>query len=161
MAAGVTSGFWRRRIVEPVLALLRQGVTPEKIALGVALGITLGVTPMLGSTTILCMVAAFVLRLNPAAIQLVNYLMYPVQLAMLIPFMRAGEWLFGAARNPVTLDSIRLLIQANVWHAIVTLWTATVHALVAWAILGLLAVFPIYWLLLSPLRRLARNREVA
>jgi uncharacterized protein (DUF2062 family) len=153
--------FWRHRIVEPLIGLLKQGVTPEKIALGLAMGIVLGVTPMVGSTTILCMVAAFLLRLNPAAIQLVNYLMMPLQLALLIPFIRAGEWVFGAARNPVTLDRIRQLIEANVWHAIVALWTSTVHALAVWATLGALAVFPIYWLLVGPLRKLAHLRTVA
>jgi uncharacterized protein (DUF2062 family) len=152
------SGFWRRRILDPVLALLRQGVTPEKIAMGMALGMTLGVAPMIGSTTILCVVAAFVLRLNPAAIQIVNYLMSPFQLALLIPFIRAGERLFGAAQSELTLNRIRELVQANMWHAIVTLWTATVHAMAVWFCLGALLVFPLYWLLLGPLRRLARIR---
>jgi len=161
VAARISFSFWRHRIVEPLIGLLKQGVTPEKIALGLAMGIVLGVTPMVGSTTILCMVAAFLLRLNPAAIQLVNYLMMPLQLALLIPFIRAGEWVFGAARNPVTLDRIRQLIEANVWHAIVALWTSTVHALAVWATLGALAVFPIYWLLVGPLRKLAHLRTVA
>ena len=52
------AGFLRRRIVIPILDLLRQGITPEKIALSIALGITLGVTPVLGSTSILCFLAA-------------------------------------------------------------------------------------------------------
>lgn len=151
-------GFWRRRIVDPVVALLRQGVTPEKIALGMALGMTIGVAPMIGSTTMLCVIAAFVLRLNPAAIQIVNYLMSPLQLALLIPFIRAGEWLFRAERSRITLDLIRRLVAANMWHAIVTLWTATVHAMAVWFCTGALLLFPIYWLLLGPLRRLARMR---
>lgn len=155
------AGFLRHKIGKPLLALLRQGVTPEKIALGLALGIIIGTTPLIGSTTILCVVAAALLRLNPAAIQLVNYLMFPVQLALLIPFFRAGEWLFGAAHNPITLDQVRQLVQANIWKAIEALWTSTVHALAVWAIAGLLALFPIYWLVLAPLRRLARLRTVA
>jgi uncharacterized protein (DUF2062 family) len=158
VAALVISEFVRHKILRPLIALLRQGVTPEKIAQGLALGIVIGVTPAIGSTTILCTVAAFLLRLNPAAIQVVNYLMMPVQLILLIPFLRAGEVVFGVAHNPVTLESIRELIQANVWNAIAMLWTSTVHALVVWAVVGSLAVFPIYRLLLTPLRRLARVR---
>ena len=158
VATPLTIGFWRRRIVHPVIAMLRQGVTPEKVALGLALGIIVGVTPMLGSTMILCMAAAFVLKLNPAAIQLVNFLMFPVQLLLLIPFIRAGEWMFGAVRDPLTLNRIRQLIEANVWNAIATLWLETLHALAVWAILGSLAIFPVYRLLLDPLRRLARMR---
>ena len=58
------------RWLKPVIQLLRQGVSPEKIALTIALGIILGVTPVLGSTLLLCTLAAIVLRLNLPAIQL-------------------------------------------------------------------------------------------
>jgi uncharacterized protein (DUF2062 family) len=44
-------GFFYRHLVRPILDLLRQGVTPEKIALSLALGMALGVFPVLGSTT--------------------------------------------------------------------------------------------------------------
>lgn len=47
-------GFFYRRLIRPILDLLRQGVTPEKIALSIALGGALGVFPALGSTTALC-----------------------------------------------------------------------------------------------------------
>ncbi len=161
MAAHVISQFARHRIGKPLLELLRQGMTPEKISMGLALGIVLGVTPVIGSTTILCTVAAFLLRLNPAAIQAVNYLMFPVQLTLLVPFIRAGEWMFGVTHNPVTLDGIRQLIQTNVWHAIAALWTSTMHALVVWAAVGSLAIWPIYRILLTPLRRLGRMPMVA
>jgi uncharacterized protein (TIGR03437 family) len=67
-----------RKIVLPIIDLLRQGITPEKVALSIALGVTLGIFPVLGSTTILCAAAAVVLRLNLPAIQAVNYLIYPI-----------------------------------------------------------------------------------
>ena len=76
MQKGLTSfGFWHRRIVNPILDLLRQGITPEKMALSIALGITLGITPVIGSTSILCLLAAIVLRLNTPAIQLICLLL--------------------------------------------------------------------------------------
>jgi hypothetical protein len=46
-------GPFYRRVVDPILGLMTQGITPEKIALSLAFGIVLGVFPMLGSTTIL------------------------------------------------------------------------------------------------------------
>src|SRR3981081_2804173 len=48
---GMNQGFFYRRLVRPLLDLLRQGATPEKLALSVALGAMLGVFPMLGATT--------------------------------------------------------------------------------------------------------------
>lgn len=150
----MSAGFLRRKIVIPILDLLRQGITPEKIALSIALGITLGVTPVLGSTSILCFLAAFVFRLNVPAIQLVNYFVYPLQLALLIPFFHMGEWIF--AERPPSLSTAQIvnLIRADVWRAIAILWTATMHALVAWLAIGSLASLVIYLLLVPGLRKL-------
>jgi hypothetical protein len=78
------------RWLKPFIQLLRQGVSPEKVALTIALGIILGVTPVLGSTVLLCTLAATVLRLNLPAIQLVNGVVYPLQFILLIPFYRLG-----------------------------------------------------------------------
>jgi len=152
-------GWLRRKIVNPILDLLRQGITPEKIALSIALGLTLGVTPVLGSTSILCSLAAVLLRLNLPAIQLVNYLVYPLQLTLLVPFIRIGEWMFAAPPVSITLAGIIGLIREDVWHAIATLWTATMHALVAWLMIGSLAFLVIYALLTPFLRRLSQSLQ--
>jgi hypothetical protein len=52
-------------------------------------------------------VAAVVLRLNFPALQLVNYLVYPLQILLLWPFARLGKWLFGTAHGfwAITLDT--------------------------------------------------------
>ena len=143
----------RRRVWAPILDLLRQGLTPEKIALSLAAGITLGIFPVLGSTTLLCAVAAYALRLNLPAIQLVNYLVYPLQIALLLPFLRAGEWLFGAERLPFSVAEILALLRADVGLAFATLWTATWHAVVVWAFVGPV----VFVLLLRPLTSGVRN----
>ena len=148
-------GLLRRRTVVPLLDLLRQGITAEKIALSIALGVTLGVTPVLGSTSLLCFLAALVFRLNVPAIQLVNYFVYPLQFALLIPFMRVGEWLFAARPAAISVTGIVSLIRADAWRAIATLWTATLHALVAWLALGSVASLAMYLVLAPALRRLA------
>ena len=149
--------FFNRRVLHPIVNLLRQGITPEKIALSIALGIALGVTPVLGSTSILCLLSAVVFRLNLPVIQLVNYFAYPLQFALLIPFIRIGEWLFAVEPIKISLAQILNLIRADVWSAISILWTTTMHALVAWLALGSLGALLIYMLLAPALRKLARS----
>ncbi|MDP9162111.1 MAG: DUF2062 domain-containing protein, partial [Acidobacteriota bacterium] len=85
-----------RRLVHPLISLLKQGITPEKIALSLAIGIVLGIFPALGLTTLLCAAAAVVFKLNLPSIQLVNWFVYPLQLILILPFMRAGALLFRA-----------------------------------------------------------------
>ena len=149
--------FVRRWILNPLVTLLRQGITPEKIALSIALGFTLGVTPVLGSTTLLCLLSAVVFRLNLPAIQLVNYFTYPLQFALLIPFIRMGEWLFASHPMRISVPKILALIRVDVWSAISILWTTTMHALVAWLALGSLATLLLYVVLAAALKRLARS----
>ena len=149
--------FFTRRLIRPILELLKQGATPEKIALSVALGITLGLFPALGWTTILCAIAAFALRLNLPAIQLVNYFMYPVQIALLLPFFRAGEKLFRAPHLPISAPQIFTMIKSDLWGAIVFLWATTWHAMVAWALLAPVAVAILYFALATLMRHAARR----
>ena len=100
-AAGAPPSWWQRRVIAPIVAQLKQGITPQQIALTLALGAVLGIFPILGATTALCALAGVWLRLNQPLIQLVNYLVYPLQLALLIPLYRAGERLFGAEPVPI------------------------------------------------------------
>ena len=150
-------GFLYRRVVAPILALLTQGITPEKIALSLAFGIVLGIFPVLGSTTVLCTVAVLLFRLNLPAIQLVNYLIYPLQLLLLMPFLRMGEKLFRVAPMPLSLAQILAMVRTNVPHAISTLWLAEVHAISAWLLVGPPTIVLIYSLLSRMLRPFATS----
>ncbi len=151
-------GFFYCRIARPILDLLRQGVTPEKIALSIALGAALGVFPGIGWTTALCAIAALVLRLNLPAIQIVNYFMYPAQIALLIPFFRLGEKLFRAPHLPVSPPQLQALIHAGAWQAIHLLWTTTWHAMVVWSFVAPVFVATIYVSLVPVLRHALRKQ---
>ena len=120
----------------------------------------LGVFPALGWTTLLCFVVAVWWKLNVPAMQLVNYLMYPVQLMLLVPFIRAGEILFRAPRLSLSLPQIFAMIHEGVWQAIKALWVATFHAIAAWALIAPLAVYLIYRLLAPILRKIAEARDL-
>jgi len=71
------------------------GLSPETVALILAVGLVLGVFPVYGGPTVLCGLAAVVLRVNLPALQLVNQLVTPIQFALLIPFGRLGACILG------------------------------------------------------------------
>ncbi len=148
------SSFWRKKIVQPLLELLKTGLTPEKMSLSIACGVVFGIFPALGTTTVLCAVAAFVLRLNLPAIQIVNYVVYPLQIFLLLPFYRAGELLFDASQLPLSFTKINAMMQADFWTSIKLLWSTTWHAIVVWAVVAPVIVFLVYWILLPALRRM-------
>ncbi len=145
------------RWLKPFIELLRQGVSAEKIALTIALGIILGVTPVLGSTMLLCTLAAVVLRLNLPAIQLVNGVVYPLQFILLIPFYRLGAWMFREDASTISLGGVTALIREGVGHAVRTLWVVTMHALLAWLLLGTVALAILYAVLVPLVRQLWKS----
>ena len=132
---------------------------PEKVALSVALGAALGVFPAVGWTTALCALAAIILRLNLPAIQIVNYLVYPAQIALLVPFFRLGEKLFRAPHLPVSVPQIYALIHASAWNAAKLLWTTTWHAIVVWGLLAPVFVGFVYAILTPVLRRALHRQQ--
>ncbi len=152
--------FFHRRIALPILDLLRQGVKPEKLALSIALGAALGVFPVLGTTTALCALAVLLLRLNLPAIQVVNYLVYPAQLALLIPFFRLGEKLFGAPRLPLSPPQILEMLRAHPWTATHFFWTTVWHAVIAWCLAAPFLIAILY-LILQPIFRHLIERDAS
>jgi uncharacterized protein (DUF2062 family) len=154
---GSINGWIRRRLVEPVLGFLRQGVTPDKLALSLAFGIGIGIFPVLGVSTIACTAVALALRLNLPAIQLFNYLAGPLQLVLIIPFVRVGEHVVGSPPQPLTISAGFEILAQGVVHAIVVLWDAIVHAAIGWIVLGPLLIYAMYRLARPLLERAARK----
>lgn len=156
------SGWFRRRVVDPLVGLLRQGLAPEQLALTVALGVVLGVVPLLGATTALAALVAWRLRLNVAAMQLVAHLLTPLQLLLLLPLLRAGAHLLGGANTQdMTVDSVQHLV-ANDWRgALQLLWRAELGALALWLLGGAVLVAGLYVVLKPVFRRVAARTAVA
>ena len=75
--------------------LVFQGISPRRLALTLALGFAIGCIPVVGIPTVLCGALALALRLNLPAIQAANYAVMPLQLALIVPFVRLGGRLFA------------------------------------------------------------------
>jgi uncharacterized protein (DUF2062 family) len=135
-------------------AQLRQGVTPSKLALALALGLVVGVVPVLGVSTAVCALLAVALRLNQPAIQVANYVAYPLQLLLLIPAFRAGAWLFG--RPPITFSvaQLRAELDADTLGTIGRYLADNLRALAVWGALAPLACGLLYLLLRAVMSRL-------
>jgi uncharacterized protein (DUF2062 family) len=149
--------FIKRRLLDPITTLLVQGITPEKIALSLALGAVLAVFPVLGSTTLLCAAAAVLLRLNLPAIQLVNWLMYPMQLALVVPFMRAGAHLFRTSPLPFSVVQMLTMFQHDWLNTLKLLWVSALQAITVWMLCAPIVAALLYCTLRPVLSRVART----
>src|SRR5882724_7757641 len=133
-----------RRLLEPLLALLRQGISPRRLALCVAVAIVIGNIPILGVSTILCAFIALIFRLNFPAIQLVQAAMAPTQVLLIIPFVRLGEWILRVPPQVVSIKAALALMSQGAWQAVVVLRDAIFHAGLAWALTAPFCVYVIH-----------------
>ena len=150
--------FLRKKIADPILGLLRQGITPEKLALSLALGFCIGTFPLIGTTTLICTLVAVLFRLNLPAIQIANYAVYPLQLLLLVPFMQAGAWGFNAVPLPLTTGEIKAMFAEGWWDSIKMLWQGLLYAMAAWLIIWV-PVTGIFYILIKPVLKRLNSRS--
>jgi uncharacterized protein (DUF2062 family) len=146
-----TKSLWRR-IAAPVVVRIRTifliGLTPQKLALTLCIGCALGIMPLLWGTSLICILLAHLFRLNHVALQSVNYLFYPVQLALLLPFFKLGTWLFPwGPPLPERLFSA-LLHNPGLLSVNFLAWI-TLKSIAAWLVTVLPAALLIYGILLA------------
>ena len=147
--------FWQERVVAVIIAQLTQGVTPQKLALTIALGLSLGIFPVLGTTTTLCAIAAIRLKLNQPVIQLVNWLVYPLQLGLVLLFIRAGEWMMHAPIVSFSLPDLLEKFHASPVKFFQEFGVLGLQGTVAWLFIAPFLTFITYSALLNPLKKLA------
>ena len=146
-------GRWKAKIGEPIRAQLTQGLSPEKIALTVAVGLCIAVNPVVGTTTVLCFVAAWALRLNQPVIQAINWSSYALQLLLIFPFIRLGERIFRAPPETRSLERARRDGEGRPAEDGRHARRDIGHAFVAWLVAAPLLVAAIYFATLPALRR--------
>jgi uncharacterized protein (DUF2062 family) len=117
---------------------LRQGVSPRRLALTLALGLAVGCIPVVGIPTALCAALAIALRLNLPAIQAANYVAMPLQLVLIVPFVRLGGWLFASGHDPAPRASA--LLHASPLNLLEQLGGMAGHAMLAWLLIAVPAV---------------------
>ena len=125
---------------------LSQGISPRRLALTLALGFAVGCIPVVGIPTLLCAALALTLRLNFPAIQAANYAAMPLQLVLIVPFVRLGGWLVAAgpahtaAQPPMQPIAAHSLLHLPVLHAAAWMGGLAGQALLAWLLVAVPAV---------------------
>jgi len=145
-------------IEEKLMSLLKQGITAENLALSLAIGITLGSFPLVGTTTMLCAAVALVFRMNFAAVQIGNWAAYPLQLALLAPFMIAGNYLFGSYPVHSGMNSM-LTGNLPLLSGLKMISRAAIYGILVWAMAAPVFILSVYYCFLHVFRRWGKAWE--
>jgi uncharacterized protein (DUF2062 family) len=154
---------WQRQVVDPIALLMTQGITPEKIALTLAVGSALALFPIIGTTTLLCLLVGVLLRLNQPIIPLVNMLCATIHFPVIVGLFRMGHWMYDVPYPHIGTGMIH--------HMLDTFWedpgkfferfgVDALHAIVAWAVVAPVWVVFVYIFSLPVLREVLRRRII-
>lgn len=146
----------RKKIVDPFFVILRRGLGPKQLATSAALGITFGVFPVYGVTVLLCAIVVAVLRSNchVPTLMLANLVATPLQLGLVVPFIRLGECVVRGEHVVLTPNALWLAITGRASHAILF---GLLHALVGWAIIAPPLLGGLYFVFLPLFRYLIKK----
>lgn len=161
MSPGSLVNVWRERIAALLVAQLVQGVTPQKVALSIALGISLGVFPVLGTTTMLCAVAAFRLKLNQPIIQLVNWLVYPLQLGLMLVFVGIGQWITHAPTINFSIPALIQTLHESPLKFLQEFGMSQLQGVIAWLFIAPIFTAIVFFALVPPLKQLQHIHGLA
>jgi uncharacterized protein (DUF2062 family) len=142
----------------PLVALLTQGATPERLAAGIGWGVVCSLFPFLGFTTLLNTAVAAWRRLNQPLLHAINIALGPLHLVMILVYVRLGETLLGATGDErfTVADVVAAFRDLSLGDFLARFGLAGLHAFVAWALTAPLLYLVSYYASLPALRRLAR-----
>ncbi|XP_009602500.1 uncharacterized protein LOC107816181 isoform X1 [Nicotiana tabacum] len=131
---GLKVGHWsHKKIVDPLLQILRRGAEPKQLAFSGALGVTLGIFPIVGVPVFMCGLAIAVLgsSCHAPTVFLANFIATPVELSLVIPFLRLGEAVSGGSHFALTSDALKKVLTGQAsWEVLLSIF----HALLGWLV---------------------------
>ena len=138
---------------------LMMGVTPEKLAQSLVGGILIGMFPLLGACTLLAALAAFTFKLNHVAIQMANYLMYPVQIIMIPIYVKIVSLVFDVGDVPIRPDLILKQFGAGPLQFIKQYSLIGLYAIVLWCFLSAALYFILYPMILKVIIKIKKRKQ--
>jgi len=135
-------------------------ISPEKDALSLTVGFYLGIFPVAGTTTLLCLAAIAVLRLNSILTITLNWLVYPLQIILIYPFLKAGRILFYHNKKVLPDVSLKQWLNAESWENFYHLGESVMGAIAVWASVSIITGFILYRLFLKITISVSHNYNV-
>jgi uncharacterized protein (DUF2062 family) len=156
----VRHSWIRRKLVSPVVRMLRRGASPRQLGWSLAAGLVIGMNPVIGSTTVLTIAVTHLFKLNHSASQIGTHIAYPLQIALFLPMLQAGAVLFGTDPIPFDRRQVVGLLHEHPLQLVRSLWMWEWHALVLYAALSLV-LMPAFALLFTRMLARAMRRSRA
>ncbi|KAL5776056.1 hypothetical protein ACOSP7_008982 [Xanthoceras sorbifolium] len=139
--------WFNKKVIDPLLQIIKRGAEPKELAFSTAFGFTLGLFPICGVTVFLCGMAIAVLKTNCHApsMMLANFIATPIELSLMVPFLRFGETITGGPHFPLTTDALKKVLTGQASQEVLS---SIGHALLGWLVAAPFIVAALYIVLL-------------
>ena len=137
--------FSKKYFNEILTQALKQGITPNKLAITCALGMVIGIFPIMGASTLICFILSIIFRLNIPVMQLVNYVVIGLQVICIVPFIKFGKYLFGLPGLSYSQDELIWLFQNDFWKLLKDSSVAFAGGVGAWLLVSIPIFFALYF----------------
>ena len=137
-----------KRVVIPVSNIRKQGISSETLAFSVSIGVIGGAFPVLGFASYICLLMTLVFKQNFIVVQVANWLVYPLQIILLVPLMKLGHSIFARGDLTITLHQVVVAFQSGLMNGISEIGLISLYGIIAWAALAVPCMFIFYALFL-------------
>jgi uncharacterized protein (DUF2062 family) len=133
-------------------ALLKQGLSPKELSQSLIVSGLISTIPILGVSTFMITSVSLKRKLNLPVMISLSYLMWPIQILLIIPFIRVGEFIFSVPRNHHTAEEIISSFQNSFFQTLSQLSFELLCGLGGWFLTAVPLAVGIYWVSLLFLR---------
>lgn len=130
---------------EKTTALLKQGLTPKELSQSIIVSGLISTIPILGVSTFMITTVSLKRKLNLPVMISLSYLMWPIQILLIIPFIRVGEFIFSVPRHHHTVEEIIGSFQSSFFQTLSQLSFELLCGLGGWLLTAVPIAVGIYW----------------
>ena len=143
-----------RWVITPIVNQLKQGIAPEKLSWSVSLGVTLGIFPIMGSTSIVCVIIGQLFKLNQPILHLFKTFTYPFHLGLILVYIRLGQILNDVPLIKFSIPQLVIQFKDDPAKFFRDFGMAALYGIEAWAISAIFLIPLLYFISLTILKKL-------
>lgn len=151
-----------KNLTNKTKSLFQQGLTPKQLCKSIIVSVLLSVIPILGVSTFLITVVSLKYKLNLPIMVALSYLMWPVQILLILPFISAGEFIFSIPSSHHTVYEIINSFQDGFFSTLGKLSFELLCGFAAWIFVAIPIAVIVYGICLLVLKfiPIAENKKI-
>jgi uncharacterized protein (DUF2062 family) len=132
---------------DKIRKICKEGLTPKQLALSISIALLVTVFPIFGLTTIVLTAIAIPLKINLPITILLSYIVEPLKLFLILPFIHVGSKLFNMEHALLTFTAIKASYEVDFFRTIKELSFELLCGFVGWFVLAVPVSVALYFLL--------------